>query len=441
MISLSIADKYHLQFQIGLTQKPSSTEWKLHLLLPSAMVSDEDSLSATRFYQNLLQQQRLSSPGQPQPGDLKRYCQLLHGGHAMKERQFKRMLADLVNGLLHQFEQAQGDQLLALRSPLCRFLRLDRSLTAPKQRKLYKLARQLIVFQFNQALLRERHGGRCSQTRQVRRYLLLLEHYARRQGIRLGHEQEAGREKMLEKLGLCQRIIDRPYQLQRRLLKGTQMAEQLIFGFSAAMAMAFATGIAFATQRAFGNFTTPFFFSLVFSYIFKDRIKELGRNYLVEKFYSRFYQHHYRLYKASDKEPSLDIKESFYHPKGKKLDVLISTLKKALTSAETSRIEAAWSYRRQYSFRQHKAIEQSNKFHDDLTLNLSRPLRLLPSQIRTIWQQESQQLRKVDVHQVVPIYLIIETREQAQAKVKLFRLHASRRGIHRIKEIESGSRK
>ena len=37
--------------------------------------------------------------------------------------------------------------------------------------------------------------------------------------------------------------------------------------------MIFATGIAFAFQQKYGNFTIPLFVALVISYMLKDRIK------------------------------------------------------------------------------------------------------------------------------------------------------------------------
>jgi len=53
--------------------------------------------------------------------------------------------------------------------------------------------------------------------------------------------------------------------------------EQLLFAVAAGVSMIFATVIAFYFQARFGTFTFPVFMALVVGYMFKDRIKEVGR--------------------------------------------------------------------------------------------------------------------------------------------------------------------
>jgi len=56
--------------------------------------------------------------------------------------------------------------------------------------------------------------------------------------------------------------------------------EHILYALAAGLSMIFATIVAFYFQRRFGNFTFPFFIALVVGYMFKDRIKELGRDFL-----------------------------------------------------------------------------------------------------------------------------------------------------------------
>ena len=53
--------------------------------------------------------------------------------------------------------------------------------------------------------------------------------------------------------------------------------EQIVLAVAAGLAMIFATVVAFYFQQRYGNFTFSFFVALVVGYMFKDRIKELGR--------------------------------------------------------------------------------------------------------------------------------------------------------------------
>ncbi len=64
--------------------------------------------------------------------------------------------------------------------------------------------------------------------------------------------------------------------------RGTEGAtlEHVIYAVAAGIAMIFATAATFYSQRAFGAFTLPVFCALVLSYMFKDRIKEIGRAHL-----------------------------------------------------------------------------------------------------------------------------------------------------------------
>ncbi|MEI8246201.1 MAG: hypothetical protein WCI51_10245 [Lentisphaerota bacterium] len=61
-----------------------------------------------------------------------------------------------------------------------------------------------------------------------------------------------------------------------------RMVEQIMMGLCAGMAMAFATGMLFLSRRVFADLTLSLFIILVVSYIFKDRLKELSKIYMIE---------------------------------------------------------------------------------------------------------------------------------------------------------------
>lgn len=100
--------------------------------------------------------------------------------------------------------------------------------------------------------------------------------------------------------------------------------------------MAFATAVAFFTQQAFGNFSTPFFFSLVISYILKDRIKELGRQYLMQVFSSRYFQHQSRYYQGSRQVEIAATTESFFSQSQQHLPKQIQSILNRRPGQETS---------------------------------------------------------------------------------------------------------
>ncbi len=65
--------------------------------------------------------------------------------------------------------------------------------------------------------------------------------------------------------------------LSRAIHREGTTLEHLMYAVAAGISMIFATWVAFYFQQRYGNFTTPFFAALVVGYMFKDRIKELGR--------------------------------------------------------------------------------------------------------------------------------------------------------------------
>lgn len=73
--------------------------------------------------------------------------------------------------------------------------------------------------------------------------------------------------------------------------------------------MIFATVISFFATQRFGNFTTDLFIILVFSYIFKDRIKDVMRYYFSSKLGKRYYDSKLKL--SIRKQEIGWIKEAF----------------------------------------------------------------------------------------------------------------------------------
>ncbi len=65
--------------------------------------------------------------------------------------------------------------------------------------------------------------------------------------------------------------------LSRAIYREGTTLEHLMYAVAAGISMVFATWVAFYFQQRYGNFTMPFFAALVVGYMFKDRIKELGR--------------------------------------------------------------------------------------------------------------------------------------------------------------------
>jgi len=115
---------------------------------------------------------------------------------------------------------------------------------------------------------------------------------------------------LIYRRGVLKKFFESQLFLATRKKKDGFIAEQLIYSIAAGFAMIFATGIAFAFQQKYGNFTIPLFVALVISYMLKDRIKELTRYYFAGKLKKIFFDHKTRISVTPDKSVGW-CKESF----------------------------------------------------------------------------------------------------------------------------------
>lgn len=89
--------------------------------------------------------------------------------------------------------------------------------------------------------------------------------------------------------GVIKKYAEGQLFLRAPKTKDGVLAEQAYYSVAAGLAMLFATVVAWAFQRQFGNLTWPLFIALIISYMLKDRIKELTRFYFSHKVGSKYY--------------------------------------------------------------------------------------------------------------------------------------------------------
>ena len=89
--------------------------------------------------------------------------------------------------------------------------------------------------------------------------------------------------------GILKKSVESQLYLRVPKKKDGFLIEQAYFSLAAGMAMIFATVVAWAFQRHFGNLTWPLFIALIISYMMKDRIKELMRFYFAHRVGDRYF--------------------------------------------------------------------------------------------------------------------------------------------------------
>lgn len=122
------------------------------------------------------------------------------------------------------------------------------------------------------------------------RYAIEAETVHRRRHGRDSIPQSAGdNEKFLFRSSVLKKFTSSVLFLRTDVQREGTTMEHLLYALAAGISMFFATVIAFYFQSAYGNFTLPFFSALVVGYMFKDRIKETGRDLSARLLHNRMY--------------------------------------------------------------------------------------------------------------------------------------------------------
>lgn len=124
-------------------------------------------------------------------------------------------------------------------------------------------------------------------------HLLENEHmYRQRRGfLNVKGDSDDENRQFVYRASQLKKYIESNLYLPTHKRSNTVFLEQVAFSVAAGISMVFATVVSFAFQQTYGNFTLPFFIALVISYMFKDRIKDLIRNYFAHGLGSRFYDY------------------------------------------------------------------------------------------------------------------------------------------------------
>lgn len=113
--------------------------------------------------------------------------------------------------------------------------------------------------------------------------------YRKQQSYLTVLEPASNNEAFATRLSILKKSVASVLHLESNTKKEGQNIEHMLSAVAAGISMIIATLIAFYYQVKYGNFTVPFFISLVVGYMFKDRIKEVTRHFLVKKARRRLY--------------------------------------------------------------------------------------------------------------------------------------------------------
>jgi hypothetical protein len=225
--------------------------------------------------------------------------------------------------------------------------------------------------------------------------------------------------------------------------RGGTIAEQFLFGLVAGVAMAFATSIAFVSQKKFEELTLLVFMALVVSYIFKDRMKDTMKNYisiLIQKVFP-------------------DSKTSIYSNLGNKIGYLMESFsfineaslpqpisefrrKEHLFGVDNSvHDENIMLYKKKIFMisKRFKSIFpdfQITGINDIIRMDISRFLSKMDNPIETVFIPKKDDYEVAKGSRVYHVNIIIKySTSKTQSSINRFRLVLTRDGIKRIEEV------
>jgi len=216
---------------------------------------------------------------------------------------------------------------------------------------------------------------------------------------------------------------------------------EVLYSIAAGVAMIFATGIAFYYGKKFGNFTYGLFVVLVVSYMFKDRIKEWGRNLFNTILKKQMLDHRFSLYDNNEKKIGISYSGFSFIPK-RNLPQDIYKLRYGKDRNERNTQEKIMKFKRKVkinSRRMNKTFNdlQIRGINDVLKFNfLPLTLRLEDPDIPLYLHNKKMSVSRVTTQKTIPVNMILAISSHGEKIYHHYRLLINRNGIRKLKIIK-----
>lgn len=242
---------------------------------------------------------------------------------------------------------------------------------------------------------------------------------------------------------LLKKYIESDLYLTIKKTKDGRFAQQFYYGLAAAISMIFATIVSFSAQLHYGSFTTPLFFALVISYVFKDRIKELMRYYFSTQLGKKYFDLKRKL-AIRDLNIGFE-KEAFDFVDADKLpnEVAEKRRKSPLVEAENAIYgETILLYRKNVHLFPEKMGEyvhyKLSGINDITRISIVNFIQKMDNPDTSLYlPDEEKGYQTVKGTRLYSLYLILRCQSETNIYYKQYRLLFNRNGIKSIREIAS----
>lgn len=223
--------------------------------------------------------------------------------------------------------------------------------------------------------------------------------------------------------------------LDIRYKKAAPLIRHTIYGVAAALSMLFATVIAFKWQNEYGSLSMNLFVALVIAYIFKDRIKEISRDWLQEVFRRWIPDRLLQIYR----EPNIEVgtcRESFDYMTLDKIPNFVRQLRESshwINLTHDRREDNVFRYKKEITIKNHQELFQKTKsgLIDITRFNISDFLRNIDGrfeELPTFAEDEEHLLGEKLYH----IYVMRVVHYMGKSDTEVVRIVVNVDGIKRI---------
>lgn len=233
--------------------------------------------------------------------------------------------------------------------------------------------------------------------------------------------------------GMLKKYSEEQLYLAAPKTKDGVIAEQAYYSVAAGLAMLFATVVAWAFQRQFGNLTWPLFIALIISYMMKDRIKELMRYYFSHRVGSRYFDNKAEI-RHRDRTLGF-MKEGMDFVKRSKVPLEVLSVR-----GNSSDDENVMLYREMLRI-DRAALEKISVYrhegiNDIIRLQVQGFLRKADNPVKNVgYLDEEGNVMQIPCEKDYYLHIVLQYKQDGEECFKCFRLRMNRDGIKSVAEI------
>lgn len=266
--------------------------------------------------------------------------------------------------------------------------------------------------------------------------------HRKKRGFRLlNKNDEKYNSLVITQRNVLKKFVESDLFLQIVKKKDGFLAEQFYYSIAAGIAMIFATVISFFATQRFGNFTTDLFLILVFSYMFKDRIKDMMRYYFASKLGKKYFDTKLKL--SVRKQEIGWMKEAFDYIADNKLPEEVRNIRARtpLVEAENKVYDEKIMLYRKWVRLSKDEIEKYKEYRlsgiNDITrFNLLNFTQKMDNPSIPLFMSDADNgYISIKGNKVYSLYFIVQCKSENDEYYKKYRVLFNRKGISDVTEL------